>query len=804
MRRNKLGCFEMKNGFPDEYYAFTDGEMSATVEKNGGINTIGCLDVFEKNGKLYPDRHMTPIIFRKEGSFCEKRPVYGPAVRFVSTCTSKDKLPSQNIFHIPDEGELYPFGFKSKSSRLGHKTTYDMAITGRKILFSFTNNFPDRKNLEISISRNHIFQGETATLKDHVDEGNNSRPDAPFREDTRFIQEWARVSYDCKMNAFVMEGVMRFMYGDKNATVIMTSSHNMEFCESKDFYSFVIPWGNKKRIDICLIVACSEQEALRESKEVLGNFDSIFSRQIKENERYASGSTQLAAEAFSSVENFSRTAPAFLKAMVFAKTEKEACIRAAAHKYGFFNMWDQAWPARAFLLMGDWDTAKKLIKYPADMLSGHESKYEHNFLAMFVICIAGEIVAVSGDKTFLKDIFPDLKRLLKVYAGRSDENGLVATSGTCGIDDPTEIGITGNIWASCLNGLWYDACRYMENMAISLKDEETAVLAGGLCKKIKSSYLKTFYKQDTGYLYSSVNPETEKGIDVFQNVATLGMDFGYGENLLYPRIKEIASFQKKQLYHPAGRSAVPYWDNATEMWKNCLMWQHIAHEMRTARSAGFADEIERMMNIYFYHFEKNKLMLETHNLSGCNGDISQRANWQAFATRALYSGIFESLAGIICDDGGLTYVPCAIKGKSSITGFRIKKGKWNISISGEGNFVKELLVDGSPVRATLKVPAAYFSDNKQHSLEIVRSGTPFNRPTLLAATGASVGDIVSESKKLSFTVIEETHATFKIYCPGKPVIKINGTKVPFDWQAKEKTAWVDLKVAARSRLEVVL
>lgn len=32
----QFGCFTLENGIPDEYYAFTDGEISATVERNGG------------------------------------------------------------------------------------------------------------------------------------------------------------------------------------------------------------------------------------------------------------------------------------------------------------------------------------------------------------------------------------------------------------------------------------------------------------------------------------------------------------------------------------------------------------------------------------------------------------------------------------------------------------------------------------------------------------------------------------------------------------------------------------------------
>ena len=58
----EAGGFYLEHGLPDEYYAFTDGEISLTAERGGGINTIAILDIFKHNGKLYPDRCPTPYI----------------------------------------------------------------------------------------------------------------------------------------------------------------------------------------------------------------------------------------------------------------------------------------------------------------------------------------------------------------------------------------------------------------------------------------------------------------------------------------------------------------------------------------------------------------------------------------------------------------------------------------------------------------------------------------------------------------------------------------------------------------------
>lgn len=798
------GRFHLESGFPDEYYAFTDGELSATVERNGGINSIGCLDVHEKDGKLYPDRHMTPAIFKKAGGRCGKRCLYGPAIQFISTSREADGMKGRNMFHVPDKLDLFPFGFKSESFRFGHRCAYDMAIAGRKILFSFENEFPDRDSLVVAIDKSHIFQGVAKTLKEHVGEGVERRPDAPFEEETEYVQKWDFIGFDPALNSFVMECEMRFKYARKTVAVAISAARPVAMSESGGKFFLSLPWNEKRRLKLCLALGGSRRNAVDGARRALKEFDAVFSQKTAQAAEYAEASTKLRADDFPAVASFSNTAPAFLKAMVLAETEKEACIRAAAHKYGFFNLWDQVWPARAFLLMGDWETAKKLIRYPADMLSGNETKYEHNFTALFIICIAEDIAAVSGDMQFLKEMLPDMKRLFSAYSRRAGHDGLISSSGTCGIDDPKEIAIDGDVLASCLNGLWHDACMSMENIALLLGDAETARAACSSAAKVKGSYLDTFFDSKRGYLRASVDASTRKGGEVFQNVSTLGMDFIYGESLLHPRIKEIAEFQERQLYHPAGRSAVPYWDDAHEMWKNCIMWQHAAHEMMTAREAGLGGEIERMMGVYLSHFMKNKVALETCNLSGMDGDVSQRANWQAFAVRALYSGIFESLVGVICDMGGLTYLPCAVNGRASIENFRLRNGLWNICVEGEGAFVKRFTVDGEDIMGTMKVPFERILDGGTRSLSIVRSNTPFKRPTLLRADGLAASCFASSDRSLSFSIDAPVHSTLKIHCPSKPVIALDGTDIPSAWDGRTGIARFDIHAKAGARLDVAL
>jgi len=798
-RHADVGRFVLPDGLPDEYYAFTDGEIYVTVEKHGGINTIGCLDVFEKDGKAYPDRSMTPVIFQKEGTVCGKRPLYGPAVQFISTTRRPDGSPGRPLFHVPDQLELYPFGFRSTSSRFGHHTGYDMAVIGRDILFSFTNDHPDRHELVIGINKDHIVQGELGSLKNQVPDGQPGMDKTvPFEDRRTFTQTWATLGFDAEAGGFCMGGTMGFPYGDKGAFVLITADQPVACRETATRYFLTIPWDSHDRIRVCLVLATSRDQAVARAEAVLTDFDAMVSAKVADSVAYADGAPRLYARGRPDIAPFAVTAPSFLRAMVLAETDKEACIRAATHKFGYFIGWDQLWPAKALLLMGDWALAKKLVRYHITLTGT-----EHLTMAVpLIVCLVEDIVGVTGDTDYLSDVYARLCELFMTQASRAASNGLVSTSNTFGVDDPAEIGITGEVWAADLNGWWYAACRAMENLAILAGDADTQGRAHTAGAAVQQSYLPTFYNDQQGYLYCAVDAATGRGVEYYQNVSTIAMDTPYGDALLHPRLDAIARFQTEQLCHPAGRSAVAYWDNAHEMWKNCIMYQHITHEMNLARAAGLGDEISRMMDVYLGHFRRNRTAIETHNLVGTNGDIGQRASWQAFGARALYSGIVEGLIGIQADLGGFRYVPCNVRGRMAIDNWRFRGARWHIDVRGKGPYVKRMTLDGKRLRGTLKVPADVDDRTRTHTLAIERSRRRFRRPTLLAAPGAAIIRVRSDRATLSFEVASDVHTTLKFYSPAPPRVTAGTTPLAVDWDDTHHLAWVDAVLAPGTRVEV--
>lgn len=795
------GGFHLKDGLPDEYYALTGGELSMTVERNGGINTIHVLDILDHNGKRYPDRGPSPAIVAKEGRACGDRPLFGPAIQFISTNRLPNGRPGRTLFHVPDNMELYPFGFRSESERYGHRLAYDLCIDERTVLFRFANAFPTRERFVMTLNKGHIVSGPMFSMKNHVKEWvlqyglqeEGYDPNKPFPDDYSMTLTWDYIG--SHEGTFVMDGRMKFTYGEKPIVVMIAASRPLEIEETEARYMIGCPWDTAASSDelrLCLTLAGSRAEAMRHATDCNRRHDELCSTRIQANIAYALAAPSVSIEAAPHAAEFARVLPAFLRSMLLADSEKELCIRAAAHKYGYFAAWDQIYPVKAFLAMGDYTTARKLLRYMLT-LEGIEPMVMQ---IVQLISAVEELVAVTGDRSFLTESYPTLKRYFRHLAAKADPvTGLIAFVNAFGVDDPKELGVKGSVLFPCLNGWWFNECRAIENLAILMQDGETEAAARGWAEKINGHYMDIFFDPAKGYLHSAVEPGTHRTTGVYQNASTIAIDYPYGEYLLRQHVREIAEYQAYALCHPAGRSSVAYNDRAHEMWKNVIMLHHLAHEAKAARAAGLGDEALRITNGYLKLFDRCKVGIETHNLVGDNGDITQRANWQTFASRACYGALLEGIVGIQWDLGGFHYVPCDIPGPMTIRAFPFRQTRWDIEVTGEGEYVSQVRVDGLPLPGTLRMPANLVSGDAFHRLEIVRSRTPFTRPTLLAAVGAAVTDVVSTEHELRFGVAERVHAIVKVFAPWPPTCRLDRQTLAAEYDPATHIAWCDVAIA---------
>ena len=268
------GGFYLTNGLPDEYYALTGGELSLTVERGGGINTLGVLDVLECRGKYYPDRSMTPPVIQREGQRCGLRPLYGPGVQFISTNTLADGRMGRNLFHVPDVLELYPFGFYGESTRFGQRTGYDLCIDGRTVFFRFDNAFPTREQFIVCLNKAHLVSGRLGSLKNQIAAAFDAwtrpemglpapDPSQPFADNGAALCAGRRSGWMRRPAACCWKARWLSRYGTTPLAVMLLANRPFALRETGQRYLLSVPWEKEGESDEVRWRCCSPAVARR-------------------------------------------------------------------------------------------------------------------------------------------------------------------------------------------------------------------------------------------------------------------------------------------------------------------------------------------------------------------------------------------------------------------------------------------------------------------------------------------------------------------------------------------------------------
>ena len=759
----------------NEYRAFCSGELSFTLERFGGINSISLLDVREFDGKMYPDRFPVPWLQRRAGGTMG-HPLYSPAIQFHHA----GKL------YFPQKAELYPFGLKSEN--------YSVATADKSIAFRFAG-FPGEK-FDMIFSAFHMVQGKYESLKNQLAviasniqwlpaelRGENFDSTKPFPEDGVLYE---RKKPFADNGDIVFEIRCKYLEIEDSQFWVVHASSPLTFKEIPNGYmaecemtsdAFEVTFGFGKSI------AEAREKALR-------SFEKNYSAGLSK----CTPALNVKIDELPGCSEFFRHYPAYQRHLLLAETDNEAAIRAAVDKFGYFALWDHVYPSRDFLYLGESYRTRKLLRYMV--------KYPWvetcPWITMQLIIAVNEYLAFEDDKEFLAECMPYFKKYFEFNLRFvNQQTGLLATSMNCGVDCSNQVGLNGLFYASCLNGWWFNSLRALENFALIENDSALAEKCAQLSALAEQHYCEAFFDEKAGYLRAALKEDgSVPSLNIYQNTHTLGMDYVQGPYLYRKIVDKLAAYQAEKLYHPTGHTAVSYDSEVPcEMWKSVHMNQHLGHECKTARFGANSREAQRVMQGYLYYFERYKCAIETFNLSGCDSDQVQLANWQAFSATAAAQGFICGVAGWTKHRGGWSWIPGDCCG-SEISNL---DGK-TFTVTGNGAYASGLYLDGKFISGTLQTPA----DIAVKEIRVERTAEKPAQPLLIFAPDVKVKELESDSRSLSFVVSETIHAPVLLYSPERPVLKVNGVECDFEWYSDRKQLWFDRKFAAGDRVEVTL
>lgn len=773
---------EFKNGFPLEFLAFCRNEISLTLERNGGIDCIQLLDYETFGGKTYFERgRLRP--FSRTAQASMGRNLYGPAIRFMT------KVDGRAYMLRPQSGKHLPYGVRATQSEDGLEAAYSMRIGDNAIAFEFGCRNDLREKFMVMISKLHITDQHIDSLKNQCActegewgihwlpaeyRGKDFDPMSPFPEDKLMHLTWQKAYF--KDHALILPGDLAFLYGSHPLYFVMKSDLPLELQEKKEQWNLEVPWGDAKDLRFVIAYGRSEEDALGFADDAIAQYAEREAADDRKNTEIQTRAPECKIEDLPLAQHFINVVPLHQDSLLLGENEKEAAIRASAHKFGYFALWDHIYPIRDFFMAGRYDAAKKLITYLLD--------YPHIDTALWatlqMILTVNEYLAYHKNPEFLKQAWPTLKKWFDFACTlTNDETGLVKFSLSMGCDNPAEFGGDQLFYSSDINGWWYNVCRVMENFAYEMDDAAAAEKAAAISPKIEQHFLKTFYAPDAGYL--AILPAEQSRI--YHNSATESIEYPYGRKLLRKVVKPIADYQAKELYHPLGHVAIS-WDGDVncEMWRYVRMNQHVGHECKVARFAGDAAEAKRVINGYLDYYRRTLNAVETFNYFGCEGDVHELADWQAFSATAAQHGIFQGVCGLFWHQGGLCYTPAKDSGKIEIKNFHIKDAMFTIEISGSGAYTSEILLNGVALDGTMQLPVE--SIREENTLKITRSNVPFTRPTLLYALDLEISNVKSSAKTLSFTAGKTVHTDIQFTVPGEvPALTSNGNELEYEYDA---------------------
>lgn len=317
---------------------------------------------------------------------------------------------------------------------------------------------------------------------------------------------------------------------------------------------------------------------------------------------------------------------------------------------------------------------------------------------------AYELYKVTGDRDWLEYIYPVIKNSME-----DDFEVTYADGGVCGetsFIDWREQSYpkwmqTVDIYASQAQNtgaVHVAALEVLSDIAAELGKKDDAAKYRKMAKELNGSLFEKFWMPEKGTMamytygreYPLVNPRSE----------TLGQSFAilydqvpdsiaatitenipvtpYGPGIFFPQIKDMPAYHNNGLWP----WVASYWTLANaKVGNEAAVMEGIGSVFRPAAL-----------------FTTNK---ENFNLD--NGDIATELNssnmlWCLAGNLAITHRV---LFGIHFDTDGLRiqpFVPKALAGTRSLTGFNYRGATVDITVTGYGNKVKEITVNGKPVK----------------------------------------------------------------------------------------------------------
>ena len=310
----------------------------------------------------------------------------------------------------------------------------------------------------------------------------------------------------------------------------------------------------------------------------------------------------------------------------------------------------------------------------------------------------------------------------------------------------------------------------------------------------EKNFFPTFFDEEKGFYVMSVDSLSLVQRKTYALCAGYHWDSDYHFDLLGRFAKNCEKFVKENALSQSSLRNVPVWDDCFDADANQLNATFANVDEVLLRLAKFND-IEEVNQKWIeklgYWMSKITCPEGESNLYESRTPIASRwdgenGSWQAFALKKWYCDIVEVLCGLSFDGGGITFErPCF---EYKLRNLRYRDKTINISVSGAGREIENILVNGQTLKGTLKIPEEMLR-NKNEIIVVLGEKQDFS---ILRGTGIGIYDYVYEDEKISFTA--KGYGLKYLYFTDNAKVYINGKEIRLERLQEQGVAYIKMNL----------
>lgn len=350
-------------------------------------------------------------------------------------------------------------------------------------------------------------------------------------------------------------------------------------------------------------------------------------------------------------------------------------------------------------------------------------------------------------------------------------------------DFPQDAGQNGNDLTPVMNGIFYQACRCIEQLAGALDDSATAAAAANAAEMCRTGIRRRLWDARRGFWYDSVDSITLRGRPSYPSHALFWIT-PFARELIHDP-QAAASFMEKNHRFAGGIRMYPTWDPTFNADGNQLGQHYPPGQdplyLRLMAMTGRQERLREWLG-WLETFWTSLTVPEACTVEAENDGPHRPDNpggRQMFTMKTWYEGLIGAILGISFDPAGLTIEP-GLNAPLGWKGIPAHGRRWNINITGKGEYLSKLVVGGRSWTGTCKVPLPTTGTPR---IDILRTSKPTRHPVLRSADGAEVLASEVVRGELHLRLRCSCRVLVRVWAPDKPVGFIAGTPIQVAWDA---------------------